>query len=195
MNKFTNGLLVLRGVDNDPVFKKFTAYCLTGQTQEYNDFLCALYAQNAESNVKKYFQELILKDENAFSVACSAGREISPYLRDAYLSDVKKIFSAMHCLDDKPNFKLGSDVPPFDSANEEEFLSNIKKFYATNGYGQFIGNKAFYYCDGRLIPVKETSPTTLKQLKNYESEKETIRNNLSDFVTGLPYSHLSLIHI
>ena len=70
--------------------------------------------------------------------------------------------------------------------------ARLAEYYRKNGYGIFIGNKAFTYENGALQPVKNTPEVSLRDLKDYEDEKRAIGRNIVSFLDGLPYSNMLL---
>jgi hypothetical protein len=56
----------------------------------------------------------------------------------------------------------------------------------------FISYKAFNYENKTLVPIANTSPITLDELKNYCYEKKLIDDNINDFILNLPYSNMLL---
>ncbi|MDE7401543.1 MAG: ATP-binding protein, partial [Clostridia bacterium] len=89
-------------------------------------------------------------------------------------------------------FDYGTHMAVFDCGGYDSLIYALADFYNTNGYGEFIGNKAFEYSDGKFVSLKETDVVTLDDLKGYETEKKLIENNIRDFIGGLPYSHMLL---
>ena len=69
-------------------------------------------------------------------------------------------------------------------------MQKLVEFYKHNGYGVYIGHKAFTFENKMLKPVRNTSDITLADLKDYETEKQAIEDNTFNFVSGLPYSCL-----
>lgn len=192
MNKFVNSLILLRGADKDPLFNAAARLYSDGGGEARNDFICEAFRASAESGLRPYFQTLILYDENPFSVACAAGRAISGELKSAFLADVEKINALTGKVAAETGFPLGAALPPFDSRSAEKTAEALAGFYARNGYGKFARYKAFSYRDKQLVPIIRPSEIKAEQLKDYEEEKRLISDNISDFMNGLPYSHMLL---
>lgn len=192
MNKFTNSLKILRGLGKDNLFAAAVRFYEVGDEECRNDFLNALFNARAEDCLLTYIHNLILYDENAFSVACAERGTLSESLKKAFISDLIKIDTLIDGLTPDGEFGLGSPVPPFGSNSLEETVEKLITFYARNGYGQYAAYKAFIYRGKELIPVKKTSAITLSDLKEYREEKRQVVDNVSDFISGLPYSHMLL---
>lgn len=191
MNTFLNSLTVLRGLENDKLICALSEYTLKNTAEAYNDLLREIYAAGAEENLLAAVQSAALHNVNAFSTACAKGEKLSEYLKKAYLSDLKTIFSAVGSLANREGFSLGKPLSVFD-CSWQTLIYNLEDFYAANGYGQFIDGKAFTYSNGGFIPLSGTADVTLSQLKNYESEKALIDANVKNFIENLPFSHMLL---
>lgn len=190
MNKNTIGLTVLRGLRGD---RLFAAFLKASECGEREDLYFELYERGAENDFLGALCNLIATDENAFSRTCAKGDTPSAYLLDAYCEDLDNIFSAACAMADDEHFNLGNAVPPFDGKlNAKASAGNLMEFYAAHGYGKFITYKAFTYSGGLLIPIAKTSAVTLGELKNYESEKKLIADNIVNFINGLPYANMLL---
>lgn len=192
MNKIVNSLTVLRGVEKAPLFSRLFDYCERRNEESFNDLVAEIYRQGAEDCLLKCLQGIILHDVNAFSVACAEGKSLSPYLRQAYLEDVKTIFSNINSIQPLNKFKFGRPLDIFEGNQGDFLIYNLEAFYRQNGYGQFIDGKAFTCEDGKLIPLSSVTDVTLEQLKDYKAEKQAVENNVCDFLSGLPFSHMLL---
>ncbi|MGN0818522.1 MAG: ATP-binding protein [Candidatus Coproplasma sp.] len=183
MNNFISQLTVLRGLENSPLFAAFAG-------DDRNEFLYELYRVGAESDFIGYLGELILTDENAFSLACARGEKPSKYLFDAYSKDLRSIMLRIKNLEESGEFNKGSFKSPFDNLlSLNELVCNLERFYKKCGYGRFIRNRAFEYVDGELVPIVNVSPVKLTDLKDYEYEKKAFCDNVENFLSSLPYSN------
>lgn len=192
MNKYFNLLKVLRKVKNDKLVFCTLEYYDYGSAENYNDLLYAIYAAGAENDFFAAIQNAVLRDENAFSIACAEGVKISEFLKKAYISDLKIIFNAAHNLINKTDFNFGTTLPVFNCASDDTLISELEDFYRKNGYGSIIGGKAFEFENGNFVPFKGTQDITLAALKNYAEEKLLIENNVKNFLENLPFSHMLL---
>jgi hypothetical protein len=158
-----------------------------------SDLLYNLIKNGAESNLFGYLGNAILLDENAFSLSCAKKLKPSVYLLNAYKSDLKLIVDIYDKLDDNGLFCKGEFLQPFEkNHNVDECVKSLTAFYGKYGYGKFIYNKAFIFKDNQLVPIKNTASVTLEELKNYQYEKKVIADNIINFISGLPYSHMLL---
>lgn len=190
MNDLSNfNLTVLSGILKDPLVAAFIRYRSEKTTAARSEFLFQLFEKKAEDNLAEYIKNVVLEDENAFSKACSAGREISKYLKKAYIADLETIGRALDFTSD--DFRIGKSTAPI-KVWDEKAANLLNGFYQSNGYGQFISHAEFRYQNGKLSAVQSPSSLTLNDLKGYESEKQTVYDNIENFVRKLPYSDMIL---
>ncbi len=182
-------LTVLSGILQDPALSAFRAY-RNGDLSARAGFLHELFERGAENNFSEYVKELVIHDENAFSRACAAGGNISPYLKRAYICDLAEIGRALDF--SSPDFNMGKPSAPL--VNWDEKAANLLySFYQSSGYGKFISSAEFCWtAEDELIPVRSPSALSLGDLKGYEHEKAQVYDNLENFVRGLPYSDMLL---
>lgn len=194
MNSIINSLTVLRGLNKNKLFASLTDYCCHADGNEktaFNDLLYEIFDTRAENSVAGYIGELILTDDNAFSRICASGKAPSAFLSEAFTNDLKTIRQMVAKIRECTQFEIGTSGSLY-SGSAESVLTNLQNFYFNNGYGKFIKNKAFTYENGELVPAVNATEITLDQLKDYESEKKIITENVRNFLSGLPYSHMLL---
>ncbi|MCD8201503.1 MAG: ATP-binding protein [Clostridia bacterium] len=179
-------LTVLRNLCGNPL-----VYCLLNIEKEGRDaFLGEIYARGAETDILGYLSALILRDENAFSLACAKGERPSKYVVRAYRNDVKTIFDAAQNAERKEgekDFRLGKQDEKLTENTEENLVAGLMNFHLTNGYGDFIGNRAFDYDGEKLVPIENVAKTRLSDLKDYEDEKRQVMFNTENFLSGFPF--------
>lgn len=191
MNKYADSLKVLRNLNANPLIAAIFEYHCKGD-DAYANLLAEIYAAGAEDGLLSYVQELVLKDENPFSVSCAATGSPSSYLKKAFLDDLIIILGAVENIARTDGFAFGKPMPIFRSGIDDSLIYDLSEFYRINGYGKFIGNKAFEYCDGEIVPLTETNDIDLSALKEYERERAAFTDNVLDFLNGLPYAHVLL---
>lgn len=186
MNNLFSQLTVLKGLFKSPLFNSFAV-------GNRNEFLSELYSAAVETDFLGYLCELILTDENAFSITCARGKQPSKYLTHAYINDVTAIFSQAENMEENGQFCKGNLKEPFISTDGVNVsVDHLARFYKNHGYGQFIRNRAFAFESGKLIPIEQVSKITLSDLKDYEYEKKTFCGNVESILKGLPYSNVLL---
>ena len=188
-SNYLGNLTVLTNILRDPLIAAFAAYRNEKTAAHKTAFMHELFAGKAETNFSAYVAEVVIRDDNAFSRACAAGDDLSPYLKSAYISDLTEIGKALDFETD--DFEMGK--PPVTIKSWDDKAANLLYgFYQSSGYGMFINRHEFRY-DGKrgLVPVSPC-PYTLADLKGYEREKAEIYDDLENFVKGLPCSRILL---
>lgn len=191
MNNFVNKLIFLRGLEKDEVISTICAYYDDNSDALKNDFVSAVYCANAQDDLLGYIQKAILYDENAYSMQCAKNAHPSERLIQAFSSDLKEINKLIDFVKGLGLFDLDESLPIF-TGDELTIAKNLCAFYAQNGYGRFAKYRAFVYRENCLSPVKNTDGIRLEQLKDYQTEKKVIIDNVNDFLCGLPYSNMLL---
>lgn len=180
--------MILHRLKEDALFSAFLNFKAQCDDAARTAFLRNLYERNAQDDFSKYVKDKILYDENVFSVSCARKEPLSPYIEQAFLTDLKNIISLVYGTAENGCFSLGNALPK----DAEAFLKECKKVYERYGYGDFIRYRAFGYENGKLVPIESPSPVQLSDLKDYEVEKKVISSNLESFLNGLPYADMLL---
>lgn len=188
--KNAEALIVLRNILKNPTFRALADYA-EGR-QNFCELAARLMNEGCECDLLGWLQELVLCDENAFSLCCAAGGDPSEYVKAAYLNDLEIIFNLAKNLQTHDMFAIGALTSPFDCGNFNETVDHLCSFYRKHGCGIYIKNSAFVFKDGKLVKVCSPSPVTLDKLKNYSREKKIIENNILNFLNGLPYADMLL---
>jgi len=191
MNKFINSLKILRGLKSDGLFLAMSEHYSSPSLETKNDILFQAYKHNAEDGLSEYVQSLILYDENAFSVQCVKGGAPSDKLKKAFSDDLENIGLMLTSVLKGLYLERGKNLSLFEGDNQQ-ICENLADFYKNNGCGMFAKYSAFVYEDGEIKPVLSPVGKKLASLKDYADEKKAIINNVSDFINGLPYSHMLL---
>ncbi len=153
----------------------------------------------------------ILNDENAFSLSCekreiptgsiykialndiSVLRKLFFYNYTCGLSGILQNYICHPPVEEAAITQIGQIATELTrqlclTANDEEFIDVIAKFYRDFGLGKFGLNKAFVVKekgdDFSLLPVTKLSNVTLDDLWGYETQKEQLCRNTTDFVLG-----------
>lgn len=189
MNDSITTLTILRNLLNTPLIRTLSLW--DRDQNSAAEFLAAVYDCGCEESLLAYVQELILIDENPFSLRCAENIAPSELLESALCRDLKIIDEAVDAACLRFRLKKGNITLPF-SADAETTVKNLQKFYNQYGYGRFIHNLAYTVRENDLVPLKNFSRITLDDLKDYAVEKEQIERNISGFVQGLPALNMLL---
>ena len=150
---------------------------------------------------------LLINNENSFSLALERKHDIAINLKDIVINDFKIIFKMFNtdfsCLTLLKQNLINNFVPSKPVINQELFdisrslqnsLTNCKdvnelydtleKFFVTYGVGKFGLNKAFRYENNEICPIIHIGNGRLDQLIGYESQKQILTKNTEAFLSG-----------
>lgn len=194
----TEELILLRGILADGAVAAFADAAEKASTARFAQAYALLLESGEENAFARHMVRAILYDDNLFARRAFGGG-LTENIRAAYRRDLALLQQFTRMADGfspaegMPRILYGEDNPLFgENWDSEQALSRIEDFYRRNGYGIFIGNKAFTYENGALRPVKNTSDIALSDLKDYAEEKRAVEDNAVSFLRGLPYSDMLL---
>lgn len=186
-------LTVLKHLEKDELFKSFTEYVKTENEQSYSIFLYFLFKKGAQDDFTAYITDKILYDENPFSISAASSQTISLYLKRAMKKDLRKIYDCIYSKKDSADYNTGiAHSIFFDDWGNDETIDNLQNFYSSHGYGKYINYRAFSHLNGELIPIENAPTVQLSDLKDYESEKKIISDNIENLLKGYPHSDMLL---
>lgn len=218
-------LTVLAGIKEDKVIsnlckilktlsKKDAKEQIYPEVLEYYSQMCTeLYKNNMTASLPNYIYDLILYDENAFSVQCSKNKfhEISTHIIDSVKRDIKtlRLLASIEydeligqIIKNNPNIEeIQDSLPTYSSSFKhagkkdiwEDFLADFVRFYAKNGTGEFAKHYSFRVdSQGNIKPVTHPDLVKLSDLKLYESQKQKANDNLVSFLSNNPYNNVLL---
>lgn len=195
-------LILLRGVLRDDAVRHFVNAVEKDDIGEYAQAYELLLQENMQNRFGEYLTHILLRDDNLFARRAFAG-ETDKDVRAAFLHDLHIFAELAAKADDLPERlaqEIGKGFPKIrrgkagilQTRSGNGTAARLAEYYRKNGYGIFIGNKAFTYENGALQPVKNTPEVSLRDLKDYEDEKRAIGRNIVSFLDGLPYSNMLL---
>lgn len=150
---------------------------------------------------------LLINNENSFSLALERKHDIAINLKDIVINDFKIIFKMFNtdfsCLTLLQQNLINNFVPSKPVINQElfdisrslqnsltnckdvnEFYDTLEKFFVTYGVGKFGLNKAFRYENNEICPIIHIGNGRLDQLIGYESQKKILTKNTEAFLSG-----------
>ncbi len=229
-------LVIYRNLLNDPVIKRFHTLLeilsdkedipVQAAEEAYFDFvhqlMQAVQTRQITGDVwENYLLQIIIEDENIFSLACEQNRTLSENLLQLAAHDlnilmplfnldwagIKQLIGSSACLPwDKPGLPAGNsnfkicwqeqmnrlgDIWTSKDADTEEKLSALINFYRTNACGIFSRYAAFRWDHG-LIGIEHPDPVTFDDLVGYSRQKEVLIGNTQSFVSGKPANNILL---
>ena len=182
---------------------------LWAQTDEsflraWGALFAALCERGMSGNLTGSLTEAALYDENAFSLAAAAGREIPAALREAAGRDLSMILelgalTPADLLEDGPAGARELSLPAWGCGQPVEQLAGagsledrLELFYRANGCGMYARYRAFIWRDHGIHPVEHPDRTTLRDLKGYEIQRRMAIDNTVAFLVGLPANNCLL---
>ena len=198
----TKKLLLLRGVLQDETVSHFVRAIAEDDIDHYAQAYALLLRENMQSNFADYLAHVLMRDDNLFARRAFAGKADAA-VQAAFVHDLQLFIELAEKADDLPERLEKETAAGFPKIKKgkagilhagkvRQTVRTLSEYYRKNGYGIFIGNKAFTYERGALQPVRNTSNITLADLKDYEDEKRAVGGNIISFLGGLPYSNMLL---
>lgn len=197
-------LILLRGVCLEEASAAFVGAVEEDDPEKYARAYAALLTSGEQNAFAAHLANAILYDDNLFARRAFSGG-LNEDILAAYRHDLQILRAvadstenlppllAERVADGLPRIRTGKDNPLFGKDwTSDETIGRITEFYRKNGYGIFIGHKAFTFEKGSLVPVRNTSDVSLSDLKDYEAEKRAVEDNIVNFIEGLPYSNMLL---
>ena len=195
-------LILLRGVMQDEAVSHFAQAVAEDEIDHYAQAYALLLRENMQNNFADYLAHILVRDDNLFARRAFAGKADAA-VQAAFVHDLQLFIELAEKADDLPE-RLEKEVTAgfpkikkgkagiLHAGKIKQTVRTLAAYYRKNGYGIFIGNKAFTYENGALLPVRNTSNITLADLKDYEDEKRAVGGNIVSFIGGLPYSNMLL---
>lgn len=171
----------------------------------WSDMVNCLYNEEYLGDWAKYINNLILFDDNYFSLKCAKGEydSLNNNIKTAGFNDIDVLIelSRIECSDfkDMLYFKFPYDkdiidsLASFDTISKKLSREEIVDYYKTNGIGFFAKFKAFKFnsdCD--IEPVCNPDDVKLQDLKHYKDEQNIVIENTIGFLKGKPYNNVLL---
>ncbi len=197
-------LILLKNICKTGCLQHFVRAIADDDAEEYAAAYAELLETDEQNDLSRHVARAVLSDDNLFARRAFE-RRLNADIRAAYRHDLLILRSVVSRADDLPprlSEKTKNGMPKIGTGSfdtlfgndwtSEKTISDIEHYFEKNGYGIFIGNKAFTFENGRLFPVKNTSDITLADLKDYQDEKRAVEDNIVSFLRGLPYSNMLL---
>ncbi len=208
-----NTLTLYKKVQSNNVIKNFTAILDYIHNREdinkiikaWANMVTPLYCKEYEANWQKYINNLILYDENYFTVKCAAKEfcTVNESVINAAKNDIEILISLskIQCTALKdllyefyPYDKdIIDSLASFETLSETLTFNTITNFYELNGVGIFAKYKAFkFLSNGEVEPITNCDNIRLKDLKRYEREQNIVLENTLGFLKNKPYNNVLL---
>lgn len=179
---------------------------------KYYDLCSKLYTHEYYG-IHDYLFDLILEDENPFTLNAELSSPLLSSLKKAALHDIQ-ILQQIFTLQLDAIHKDIKNLHPLLSFNDEKemapsmkklyhsFLSEKKihvlyqklcDFYYTHGVGQLSKFPAFIYSDSdELVPIRDFTPKPFDYLYGIDTQKQKLFENTQCFLHNKPFHHVLL---
>ena len=150
---------------------------------------------------------LLINNENSFTLALERKTEISPNLKNVVMEDFKIIYEMFNSdfssltlryqelinnfIPSKPIinqelFEISNTLQTNLTVckNVEEFYDVLNSFFSIYGVGKYGLNKAFRYENNQICPIIHIGNGRLDQLIEYETQKQQLKQNTEAFLSG-----------
>lgn len=150
---------------------------------------------------------LLINNENSFTLALERKTEISPNLKNVVMEDFKIIYemfnSDFSSLTLRYQELINNFIPSKPIINQElfevsntlqtnltvcknveEFYDVLNSFFSIYGVGKYGLNKAFRYENNQICPIIHIGNGRLDQLIGYETQKQQLKQNTEAFLSG-----------
>ncbi|WP_242860886.1 ATP-binding protein [Defluviitalea phaphyphila] len=162
---------------------------------EYSYIASKLLQFGVEKNInsslwKEYIYDLMLQDENIFSLFCEKEKNINinKNIIIALKRDLAIIKEYLNIDWNEIAYKIGLEPVPFLNSKEndidiDEMINKLADYYYKNGCGIMGKYKAFRWENG-LKGIENPDPIRLKDLIGYEEQKKILIENTESFLNG-----------
>lgn len=205
-----SGLIIYRRLLNDEtvilynnVYKKYLSIISNEDNEDIEEYIKEYYNLSSAlinlhcQSINDYLADMILKDENIFSLSAERGQVIDERIKKAVIHDIvllKKLFELpsddmAECAGDFNKFICYKNSEPsvafFTSNKTEAIYEYIYNDYKNNGCGAYRNNYAFSINDkGSIVPLDKFNPIHMDEIYGYKSQKNKIVSNTEKFVSG-----------
>ena len=189
-------LCIFRDLLADEVLDALFSHIKHPSVASYAEFVSLLYAANG-GNLGEYVKELCWNSENIFVKTVGAKKSVPSYMRDAVEAELD-VLQEVSALDKETlcaSLKYNGFLPDFTTTKLH--LKDIYMHRAGNigkyGYGIYAKHRMFYVDEsGCIIPVLHPDKTELKDLVDYERERQIVIDNTRALLAGKPAANILL---
>lgn len=196
-------LAVFRTLLSDPVLYALQT-CLASTTdranwdalQAYGEFTARLY--RCGGDLARHIQRLVEEDDNVYIRAVSRGETPPDYLTACVEEELTTLQAAASLTPEDLTLPLlktyAAYLPRFGvtqvdlAALYRRRLENLGRC----GWGMFARQHMFYLENGQIVPVGHPDPVQLKELVDYQREKQLILDNTLALLAGRPAANVLL---
>ncbi len=185
-------------VKDDPVivgFSKLFGKSASKSAEGYSQIISAVLLSG--KTLSEYLKDMLIFSDSP--VVCECAKNLTPLSRAAVEYDlgvIREIAGTPSAeLKEQLSRRFDNDVfkvlPDYDCGEFSWDADFFLDFARKHGSGIFAKYKAFTYNE-ELIPIEQTDPIRLCDLKNYESQRSQVVDNTLCFMNGKPAQNVLL---
>ncbi|MDE7230645.1 MAG: ATP-binding protein [Oscillospiraceae bacterium] len=185
-------------VKDDPVicgFSKLFGKSASKSAEAYSQIISALLLVG--KTLSEYLKDMLIFSDSP--VVCECANSSAPLGKAAVEYDLGVIRSIAETssaeLKEQLSRRFDNDVfkalPDYERGEFNWDADYFLDFARKHGSGIFAKYKAFTY-NGELVPIEQTDPIRLHDLKNYESQRSQVVDNTLCFMNGKPAQNVLL---
>ncbi len=186
-------------VKDDPLLKAFSALGkgTTAESAAAYSEICRLLLVSGKS-LSGYLHDLLIYSGSPLLTECAKNpTELRKKAVECDLRIISKICEYTSDrlkiqLSDAYNNRAFTGLPDFEKGSFNYTAEDFIEFTRNNGSGIFAKYKGFSFSDGELHPVENTDPIRLRDLKNYEAQRNQVVENTICFLNGKPAQNVLL---
>ncbi len=192
-------LILLKGVCRGGPVAAFLAAVRGDDAEKYAEAYAALLETGSQRQFARHIADAVRREDSLFARQSFRGAPDAD-VRAAFCRDLGILRQVADLADDLPprlRALTEKGFPAIGRGEDDPLLGSggadaAEHFYRENGYGIFLGSKAFTFEGGSLVPVRNTASVLPEDLKDYEEEKNAVEENIVNFIEGLPYADMLL---
>ena len=188
-------------------FRKMLVASFTNKDEfvkEWSNFFSALCEKDCEESFYKYVKNLVLYDENSFTLEATKGKnanisntilttaqkELQIIFEIATLSPTdileyskyKEELTNQNIIDFLPMWSVGKNEEI--DVETDKYIDIVTEFNKNNGYGIYAKYRAFIWRNGDICPVKHPDKIKLSEFKEYEYQRNVVLENTRAFLNN-----------
>ena len=186
-------------VKDDAVLKAFSKFSGSSEVECFEAYgeICRQLLISGRT-LGEYLHDMLVYSESEFIAKCAAApSELQKKAIECDLHTIEFLsqYSAeklKSMLSDRFDNLLFHSLPDFEQGEFNYTADYFLDFAATHGSGMFARYKAFSFDGNELLPVENTDPIRLSDLKNYKAQRDQVVENTVCFVNRKPAQNVLL---
>ena len=165
----------------------------------WSNFYSLLSLKGYQDNFTKYVKDIILYDENIFTLEISRGNidKINDNLLKVVENELETLLKISKITPQEifNNYKNNEELQDikqylpnwsnnFEEKTTQSIIDEVINFSKENGYGIYAKYRAFIWVNNNLKPVKNPDNINISDLKEYDYQRNLVLQNTVAFLNG-----------